>query len=393
MHTDRSDWRNASRSTRLFASIAVLGVLGGIVGVQLFSVRAAEATGPHLMARNAAGDVLFASFRTLYQVPHGAAVQAMAVAELGLSGRILSLSSDGTRWYLGDDATGLVHRCDLPARRCEPAVFPPSGERVFRHAHRVAFAADRIHVTDTTSHQIRAFDRDGNFLVATRTEPVALCFPNGIVEREGQLYVADANNFRIARLDPTAGYRSETFLQVAVGGPVIRPNCSFMSEPFGERGNSLLTKAMDTRTTHARASLPPARPDRVWPAAVLNTSRGDWWVVQQDNAMRDGDVVIYVDGKPSRRLALPPAADPVELIELDDAVLITDPTLGRVHQVSLDGSRIDTWEPPGMPVEMQRLRKARWWATVAKSASLGLIGLGVIAGIVVVVSELHRQRR
>lgn len=392
MHTDTSDWRHAARSTQVLALVAVLGVIAGVIGVGHFSRRVAETTGPHLMARNADGDVLFASFRTVYEVPHGGTVRAIAAEDLGLRGHVLSLSSDGSRWYLGDDTTGLIHRCDLASLHCEPAVSPPRGTRVFRRTHRVAFAADRIHVTDTTSHQIKVFDRDGNFLDATRTGPLALCFPNGIIERQGLLYVADTNNFRIARLDPADAHRSQTFLQVSVGAPVTRPNCSFDSERLGERGNALLNKSIDAATTRPRSALPPARHDRVWPSGVLNTSLDEWWVVQQDSGMRDGDVVIYAAGKPSLRVALPEGSDPVDLIELDGEVLIADPTLARVHRVSLDGRRIGAWQPPGMAAEMQRMQNRHWQAMLAKRASFGALALGVIAGIVVVFLELRRKR-
>ncbi len=393
MTMDRSDWRHAALGTRILALIAVACVIGGVIGIEAFSRRAAEATGPHLTARNEAGDVLLASFRTLYLVPYDEAVQALEVRDLGLRGPVLSLSSDGTYWYLGDDATGLLQRCDLAARRCEPAVSPLPGTRAFRRAHRVAFTADRIHITDTSGHQLKVFDRDSNFIAATRTGPVALCFPNGIVERQGVLYVADTNNFRIARLDPAAHYVSETFLHVANGAPVTQPNCTFDSARFGERGNALLNKAVDAAATRPRSARPPARADRVWPASVINTTRDDWWVVQQNSSMVDGDVVIYdAAGQPRLLVGLPQQADPGDMIELDGAVLIVDPTLARVHRVALDGQHVDAWEPPGLAREMQRTRETRWLMTFMKQASRGALGLGVLASLVVVFRELRRKR-
>jgi hypothetical protein len=390
---DRSDWRHAALSTRIFALLALVCVIGGVVGVTTFSRRQAEATGPHLMARNAAGDVLLGAFTTLYLVPHDEGVQVLDVEALDLRGPVLSLSSDGDHWYLGDDATGLLHRCDLAARRCEPAVTTLHGERAFRRTHRVAFTADRIHIADTSRHQLVIFDREGNFIAATRTGPIALCFPNGIVERQGALYVADTNNFRIARIDPAAHYPSETFLHVAAGEPVTEPNCSFDSARFGERGNALMNKAADAKVTQPREARAPARPDRAWPASVLNTSRDDWWVVQQTGALLDGDVVIYdTAGRPRRRIELPPDADPVDLIELDESVLIADPTLARVHRVSLDGARVDAWEPPDFAAQMQRALDTRWLMGLGRHASRGAIGLGVILGLVVVWRELRRKR-
>ena len=393
MTMDRSDWRHAALSTRIFALIALVCVIGGVIGTDAFSRRAAEAAGPHLMARNAAGDVLLGAFGTLYLVPHDEAAQVLSVQALGLRGPVLSLSSDGDHWYLGDDATGLLHRCDLAARRCEPAVTPLRGERAFRRAHRVAVTTDRIYLTDTSRHQLVVFDRDGNFIAATRTWPVVLCFPNGIVERQGVLSGADTNISRIARIDRAARYGSETFLPAAAGDPATEPNCSFESARLGERGNALMNKAVDTQVTQPRIARAPARPDRVWPASVLNTTRDDWWVVQQDNAMLDGDVLIYdAAGQPQRRIELPPQADPVDLIELDEAVLIADPTLARVHRVSLDGAHVDAWEPPGLASRLQQQLKTRSMMQWGKHASRGAIGLGVIVGLVVVLRELRRKR-
>src|SRR5678815_2262859 len=109
-NTHPSDWRNASPLTKRLALIALLGVLGGVVLTLHFSAAAADTVGPTLIARNAAGETLLASRETVFLVDAGEAnTRSLAVEALGLRGPVLSVTSDGKDWYLGDDATGMLY--------------------------------------------------------------------------------------------------------------------------------------------------------------------------------------------------------------------------------------------------------------------------------------------
>src|ERR1044072_7924848 len=169
--THPSDWRNASPFTKRLALLALIGVVGGVLLVTHFSAAAARSVAPTLLARNTAGETLLANGSMLFLVDSAEArTLRLSAAALGLSGPVLSVSTDGEDWYLGDDATGMLYRCDLHTRRCAAALQSPPGARIFRRAHHLVFAADRIFITDTEAHRVRMFNRDGSPAGSTRTE-------------------------------------------------------------------------------------------------------------------------------------------------------------------------------------------------------------------------------
>jgi hypothetical protein len=392
--THPSDWRNASPLTKRLALLAVIGVTVGVFSVTHFSAAAAKTVGPTLIARNAAGETLLANGSTLFLVDtRETHTLSFPAAELGVRGPVMSVSTDGKDWYLGDDATGMLYRCDLPARRCVAALQTQPGVRIFRRAHHVAFTIDRIFMTDSEAHRVLGFTRDGMATGSTRTTPLALCFPNDLVASGEDLYVADTNNFRIARLAAGARAHSTTVLRTHVGAPIERANCNARSAAALKRGTPVLNTVIDSSNTESREARPPARPDRVWPASVLRTSTGEWWVIQMANRMRMGDVIRYdADGQPSGRVALPPDADPIELVEGRDGILITDAGLTRVHRVSLQGQLLGSWGPPDLQGRLHAIAAERDEQRNLQYLSYGLIGLGAFAALAVVVAELRRKR-
>lgn len=392
--THPSDWSHAAPLSKLLALVALLGVIGGVILTMHFSAAAARVVGPTLIARNAAGEILLANRDTAFLVDAAeASTLRVPVEALGLRGPIQSVSTDGKDWYLGDDATGMLYRCDVRVRKCAEALHSQGGERIFRRAHRVAFAADRIFVTDSEAHRLLTFDRDGRATGATRTAPLELCFPNGIVAQGDQLYVADTNNFRIARVAVSAPEHSATVLQTHLGAPISRANCNPGSAGFVKRGNPALNLAIDSANTVTRVARPPARPGRVWPASVLHASTGEWWLVQMDNHMRMGDIIRYdADGQPRGRIELPPDADPIELIEGRDGVLVTDAGLTRVHRVTLAGKLSGEWGPADLQAMLRHIDAGRRYARTLQYLSMAVIGAGLLAAILVVGLELRRQR-
>ena len=392
--THPSDWRNASPLTKRLALFALLGVVGGIVLMTHFSAAAARLMGPSLIARNAAGETLVANGITLFLIDADESrTLSLPVGDLKLRGPVMSVSSDGADWYLGDDATGMLYRCDLRARRCAAALQAKKGMRIFRRAHRVAFSADRIFMTDSEAHRLLTFNRDGSAADSTRTSPLALCFPNGIVKVGDQLYVADTNNFRIARLAVVAPTQSATLLHTNAGAPIQRANCNSRSAAIAERGSAFLNTAIDSANTLPRDARPPARPDHVWPASVLRVSTGEWWVIQKGNLMRMGDVIRYdAEGRPRGRVDLPPDADPIELIEGRESVLVTDAGLTRVHRVTLPGKVSGEWGPPDFLARLGGISAERAYQRGLQHMSIGGLAAGVLAALFVVVLELRRQR-
>jgi hypothetical protein len=392
--THPSDWRNASTRTKRLALLALLGVVGGVGLITHFSAAVARLAGPTLIARNAAGETLIANGITLFLIDAAESrTLSLTPENLGLSGPVVSVSSDGRDWYLGDDATGMLYRCDLHARRCVAALQAQTNMRIFRRAHHVAFSADRIFITDSEAHRVLTFNRDGSPAGSTRTSPLALCFPNGIVRVDDHLYVADTNNFRIARLAVAAPAQSANLLHTNLGAPIQRANCNARSAAIAERGSAFVNTAIDSANTVKRDARPPARPDHVWPTSVLRASTGEWWVIQKGNRMRMGEVIRYdAEGRPRGRIDLPHDADPINLIEGRDRILVTDAGLTRVHRVALQGKLSGEWGPPDFHALLGAISSERAYQRGLHRVSIGVLAAGVLAALFVVVLELRRQR-
>lgn len=392
--THPSDWRNAPPLTKRLALLAIIGVMVGVLCVTHFSAAAARAVGPTLVARNTIGETLLANGSTLFLVDATEERTTTFPAEdIGLRGPVLSVTSDGKDWYLGDDETGMLYRCDLRERRCVEALRAEPGARIFRRAHHVAFTHDRIFITDSEAHRVLGFTREGVATVSTRTAPLPLCFPNDIVAVDDDLYVADTNNFRIASLAAGARTQGTTVLRTHVGAPLERANCNSRSAAAFKRGSPVLNTAIDSANTEKRTARPPARPDRVWPASVLRASTGEWWVIQMANRMRMGDVIRYgADGRPRGRIDLPADADPIELVEGRDGILITDAGLTRVHRATLQGQVAGAWGPTDFRERLRAIGAEREFQRNLQYMSYGVIALGAFAALSVVVLELRRKR-
>ncbi|HEX6559600.1 MAG TPA: hypothetical protein VF021_09055, partial [Longimicrobiales bacterium] len=217
--------------------------------------------------------------------------------------------------------------------------------------------------------------------------------PNGIVAVDDSLYVADTNNFRIARLAIAAPTRSTALLRTHTGSPIEHANCNTRSAALARRGSPFLNTAIDSTNTVERYALAPARRDRVWPASVLHASTGEWWLIQMANRMRMGDVIRYgADGGPRSRIDLPPEADPIELIEAHGEVLITDAGLTRVHRVTLQGQVSGVWGPPDFQERLAAIHADRGYHRSLQYMSFGVIGGGLLAALSVIVFELRRKR-
>jgi hypothetical protein len=378
------------------AVVVMLAILGGVVMLQRFAKLEAETQGPGLVAVGADGDTLLAARDELFLVREGRPVERIALAALGLGGPVVALGWDGRSWFVGDDATGSLHRCDLEARRCADAL-QPGGERWLRRTAKVAFAPDRIYLTDTERHRLLAFDAAGQPLGASRTAPVALCFPNGLVAWDGGLLVADTNNHRIAWVDPTDGFASESYLNVSGSPDVTSPQCSDISTALGEGSDPALNLALDSAMARGARTIDGARPGRVFPTAVVpvgEPERATLWVIAAADGMKDGDVLVFrPDADEPIRVPLPDDSDPVGLAARGDQMLIADPTRMRVYAVDTAKSvaSFDDWRPAGLPEALAEQRDARARHHLFALVSKALIGLGVLLALVVVYLEQLRK--
>lgn len=386
-----SDWSQAPKQTKAFAAVATVLILGGVYLMYL-ATSLMEWQGPVSIAKNDDNSILVATYNRLFLIDSSGHLQQSKASDLGLVGPVNSIDVERGQWLLGDDDTGQFFQCAKDLHTCHPR-FPYNKTRMFTRAHGVAFMDDQMIVADSDHHRLRVFDTQGREVLVTRTEPVALCYPNSVIALDGYLYVTDTNNLRIARVDPKNNYQSETFIQTAAGAPFRQANCVDVSSHLAERGDAYVNLMLDSSVSVGRAALPPARPKHVLPAALLHSSQNQWWIIQMKGKMEQGDVILYSDnGVPLKRVALPEDADPTSMLETNDGVLVTDPTLAKIFEVSLDGELKGEWGPQALKDEFTHILQVRHRLQQLTPIGWVLIVLGMVAAIVVVVRELIRVK-
>lgn len=387
-----ADWSQAPRATKFLAAIASLIICAG-VGLIFLAGAALEMQGPVRIASDPASEILIGAYDRLFLVDADGALHRFRSTALGLTGAVDSVHVEDGDWLLGDDGSGLLYRCSADLARCRVRFAKHQSTRMFSRSHGVAFLGDKLVVADAERHRLRVFDKTGLEVLTTRTSPVELCYPNEVLAVDGLLYVADTNNFRIARIDPTQNYRSETFIQTSQGPALRHANCSDVSSQLAQRGDAYVNRVLDTATTVGRRAQSPARERRVFPVSLLHSSHGDWWVVQMNENMAHGDVILYgSDGRALKRVALPDDSDPTDMLETGDGVLITDPTLSRIYEVTLDGTFEGDWGSAELEAQWQAILKDRAHYRAYQPIGWGVICLGLILGAIVVVRELMRVK-
>jgi uncharacterized membrane protein len=250
---------------------------------------------------------------------------------------------------------GILLRCSKETYECKPF---GHGRDAFSKIGAFKVLADEekdaVYITDTSAHQLLLYGLDGNL---KRKSDIFFHYPNGIVRgHDGLLYIADTNHHRVAAVNPAY----DSFGRV-------------------ERNFSILN------------SLGP--PDKVWPFALGQDSNNRWWVINAENGMRNGDLMIYSsDGQVFRHVELPDNADPTSIAILPDRVLITDVSLMRVYSLALNGELQDDFGSLTLKVDSaDKLRKKNFYALLS-STMLYMILAAAVAALVIAWKAQAAQR-
>ncbi len=374
------DERSAKRTTMKKSSITIAAVvLLAITGLFLYLriwafARAVSITGPSAMHVGENGIVYIMSNNFLYlHDREGTFLDKIPMSKFGIdtvigdfwaynNGDILlrrqvdkALTITGEAELFARTGAGekdrlgtgesILQRCGIGTFQCRNF---GAGKNVFDKITAFSLMIDEekgtTYLSDTVGHQLLRLDEEGNIVKKSNTP---FQFPNQIVlDDDGLLYVADTNNHRIAA--------------VKTG-----------MENFGE-------VEQEFKIIH------PRLPGKLtWPMSLAHARDGKWWVINADDNMSYGIVMILNEmGRFTRVVSLPRGADPLRLSVVDDRILITDPSLMRVYTAGQNGELSDDFGSALFKLDLSELRRERRFyeviATWSIWALLALLGGSLI---------------
>ena len=212
------------------------------------------------------------------------------------------------------------------------------------------------YLADTIAHRLLLLDEQGTII---KRSDAAFLFPNELaLEDDGLLYLADTNNHRVAAV-------------------------STAKEDFGAIKKQFII-------THHRNPVLPT-----WPMELVRTQDRKWWVINADDGMRDGTIMIHNEkGEFEKIVRLPPGADPLRFTVVDDRVLVTDTSLMRVYAVALNGNVLNDFGSLTFKLDLSELRRQKnFYDALARTSMWALLVLLAASFIVARQARLVRAEQ
>ncbi len=364
------------KSTLASIALAAILLIALFLGLRIWaSAKAFAITGPAAIKQGADGSIYIVSNDVLYVHDRdGDLINRVPVSRFGIdraigdfwvyrNGDLLlrrsvpqTLTTSGEAELFARTGAGekdrlgtgesILQQCSFTTFQCKKF---GEGGNVFDKLTAFSLMVDEdagiTYLSDTVGHQLLMLDEKGNVLKKS-TAPFQ--FPNQIVlDRGGLLYVADTNNHRLA------GVTTE-------------------KEKFGDVEKEI--KIVHPRNAGACT----------WPMSLARTADDKWWVINADDNMSYG-IVMILSGKGAfeKTVRLPKGADPLRLQSTGERVLITDPALMRVYSVSPTGALLEDFGSLSFKLELSELRRERrLYETIAAASMWALLILLVAAFVI-----------
>jgi hypothetical protein len=245
----------------------------------------------------------------------------------------------------------ILQKCSIRTFQC--TIFGSGGEVFDKITAFRIFVDEEKGITflsDTVGHRLLILDDRGTII---KKSSAPFQFPNMIVlQDDGLLYITDTNNHRIA---------------------AVRTD----RENFG-------TVEKEFKVVHPRNVLKPS-----WPMALVHMPDKKWWVINADDNMSYGIVMILNQkGVFEKVVPLPNGADPFYLAVVDDHVLISDPSLMRVYTAGQKGELGDDFGSLTFKMDLADLRRERRLYEVLATASMWALLILLVGSLL-----LARQAR
>lgn len=205
-------------------------------------------------------------------------------------------------------------------------------------------------------------------------------------EASGRLFITDAAGDQVWG-QPLAGGQPRA---LAAKGYFSTPNDIAMDERgrlwVADSGHHriVVLKRKGDGTWRAVRSFPadktPARHGRDWPMMLARDGGGNWWVTQQTNAGKDGDLLVYSpDYGAVSRIDLPQDAQPTDVARLGSSMLVSDMDRFKIYRVDAVTHTVGEFGGAAFREAMRQPaeHKARYQALVGQSL-IGMIAAGVL---------------
>jgi hypothetical protein len=324
-----------TRATKIIvnsmAAIVIAGFIAIIASSLRIAVQTSDNTGPTALAIGTDGKIYTNIATTLYVLDESGILQdSIPLASLGLQRATLTdiLALPDGRVLIGSGDAQDIQACDLQQHRCAP--FIQSGSRPVS-AFKMAWDAQRrrVVVVDGERHRILAYDQEGVLSLESRGGQGGLKLPNTVhLTADDMAIIADTNQHRLVALD----------------------------------AQSLSRKLWEMPTSNESGKF-----RRVWPTDFTATADHRYWVILDNDLLKNGDVLLFdADGNPVRRLDLPTDWDPIKLRARQTDVLLAGYGSVDLVKISLDGNVIAPFGDTvfrGVLAETRARREAsdRWW--------------------------------
>lgn len=267
------------------------------------------------------------------------------------SSRSADISTQGSR----------LARCKLESGECLPF---HSQEHKYQHNYnlRIHPRDDSVFITEGLVHKISHYTPSGELISEYSKD---LRYPKRIeLDADGSLYFANTNRHRIERLSTAA---------------VIRDGVSYNT--FGSAAGSIAVGPEVTGDSTYQFPM------------TVKFFANQWWVINMDNGMRRGRLFRFAqDGSFIGPWDLPHYAQPLDLLEFQGQLLISDASTGVIHRVDASGEALPdlgfaqaTNVALPMHEKMQSLDRINsmmsWWITL------------VVIGLIVTALRLAAKNR
>ena len=369
----KSGKNKPARSTvinRLVWLALVVAVLGALL-LMLGQYRADRVSGPRLAAADQVGRIYIISDRTVYVFDEGGVRrETIALSKFGIGNDVSDFvpMPDGD-WLLADAYSGDIKRCNPRGGECL-LLSERIAARVGKLKPPVRLTLDqqrqRIFIADGGNHRLVALRLNGDVLDTSTPGADPFKSPAQILADGDRLLVADSHNRRLAEV-------------------------SLVGDRFG------------AVRTFAYAETPLSRSGQAHPVGFLHRANGSYVLINANASGRHGDLIEYgAAGEPLRVLPdygapasshlslwgvwqifdnylLGWESDPQSLVEVEDKLVVADPSLMQVNAQSNAGGEWQAFGDPAFLADLQDLAgiKRGWLRWRQFGSGLLLLGLGL----------------